>query len=421
MPDQRDFLLMAFRTALTAARPQNLLPAHLPTPPRGRTLVVGGGKAAAAMAKAVEELWPAKAKLSGLVVTPPEHGLPLKRIEVIEASHPLPDGRGAKAASRMLETIETLSPDDLLLVLLSGGGSSLLALPVSDVTLMELRAVTQALLACGAPIQEINTVRKHLTRFSGGQVAALSAAPVRALILSDVVGDDPSYIASGPCAPDHDTFADALALLQHYRIEPPAAVSNHLQRGLRREIADTPKPGSAVFAKVENRIIGGARTSLNAVQSWLEQQGIRVTNLGEIEGKASSVAEAHAELIRRQLKSARQPIALLSGGETTVTLRNMNGRGGRNTEYLLTLGLALHELHNIWAIACDTDGIDGTEDNAGAIWTPDTLARANSAGLDAAAHLEANDAYVFFRALDDLVSTGPTRTNVNDFRLALIS
>lgn len=420
MPLQRNFLLSAYHAALAAADPQNLVPAHLPTPPKGRTLVVGGGKAAASMARAVEESWPSNAPLSGLVVTRYQHGLPLTRIEVIEASHPLPDGRGAEAASRMLDEIARLTPDDLLLVLISGGGSSLLALPVEGVTLKELRTVTKALLACGAPIREINTVRKHLTRFSGGRIAAACRAPVRALILSDVVGDDPSYIASGPCAPDPDTFADALALLQRYAITPPAAVNDHLQRGLRGEIADTPKPGDRCFAKVENHIIGSARTSLTAVQTWLEQQGVRVVNLREVEGESRSVANAHADRIRQEANHGSLPFALLSGGETTVTVRNANGRGGRNTEYLLALGLALKDLDRFCAIACDTDGIDGTENNAGAVWTPDTLARAESAGLNAASLLEANDAYGLFSALNDLVITGPTRTNVNDFRMALI-
>ncbi len=418
MQIDHDFLLAAFRTALSAATPQHLLPPHLPAPPKGRTLVVGGGKAAASMAKAVEDLWPVNAPLSGLVVTRYQHGLPLERIEVIEASHPLPDGRGAEAATRMLEEIAKLTPDDLLLVLISGGGSSLLALPVDGVTLKELRAVTKALLASGASIQEINTVRKHLTRFSGGQVAAASRAPVRALILSDVVGDDPSYIASGPCAPDPDTFADALALLHRYGITPPLAVSEHLLRGQRSEVADTPKPGSAVFAHTENRIVGSARASLSAAQSWLEQQGFSVINLGEIEGESSVVAVTHAEMIR---SSKARPLALLSGGETTVTVGNEHGRGGRNTEYLLALGLALRDVAGVWAIACDTDGIDGTEDNAGAVWTPDSLSRADAAGLDAASMLAANDAYGFFAALGDLVVTAPTRTNVNDFRLLILA
>lgn len=421
MSQQRDILLAAYTTALDAASPQALLPAHLPKPPKGRTLVVGGGKAAAAMAQAVETQWPANAPLSGLVVTRYQHGLPLERIEVVEASHPLPDGRGAEAGERMLEAIAELGADDLLLVLISGGGSSLLAVPVEGVTLKELRTVTKALLACGASIQEINTVRKHLTRFSGGQVAAASKAPVRALILSDVVGDDATYIASGPCAPDPDTYADAVALLQRYAIEPPQAIQAHFSRGLGGEIADTPKPGNPLFDKVENRIIGSARASLSAVQAWLEQQGISTTNLGEIEGESRSVAASHANLIREKLAGTKRPLALLSGGETTVTVQNQDGRGGRNTEYLLALGLALEGVDKVWAIACDTDGIDGTEDNAGAVWTPDTLSYAKARGLDPHKLLEANNAYGFFSALDDLVVTGPTRTNVNDFRLLLIA
>lgn len=421
MPINRDFLLTAFSTALAAAAPQKLLPAHLPAPPDGRTLVVGGGKAAAAMAKAVEENWPADAPLSGLVVTRYQHGLPLQRIDVIEASHPLPDGRGAEAAARMLDDIQMLTSSDLLLVLLSGGGSSLLALPVQGVTLKELRTVTKALLACGAPIQAINTVRKHLTRFSGGQVAVLSKATVHALILSDVVGDDPTYIASGPCAPDPDTFADALEILKRYEIDPPTAVYHHLQNGVQGDIPDTPKPNDLVFKSVKNRIIGNAAMTLQATQAWLEQQEITVINQGEIEGESCEVARTHANLIRKHMATTRKPFALLSGGETTVTVRNPNGRGGRNTEYLLALGMALKDLDNVWAIACDTDGIDGTQDNAGALWLPDTLDRASASGLDPHALLDTNDAYGFFSGINDLVVTGPTRTNVNDFRLVIIS
>ncbi len=421
MTSQKDILVAAFQAALAAANPLNIVPPHLPPPPKGRTLVVGGGKAAAAMAKAVEDNWPPAAPLSGLVVTRYQHSLPLTRIDVIEASHPLPDGRGAEAARQMLVAIQQLTESDLLLVLLSGGGSSLLALPVDGITLNELRAVTKALLSCGAPIQEINTVRKHLTRFSGGQVAALSKAPVHALILSDVVGDDPTHIASGPCAPDPSSYADALALLQHYRLDPSLAVAAHLQYGIRGDIPDTPKPNEPVLHHVRNRVIASASTSLHAAQTWLEQQGVHVINLGEIEGEARDVAHAHAEMLRRQMAIMAKPVALLSGGETTVTVRNAHGHGGRNTEYLLALGLASQDLPRVWAIACDTDGIDGTEENAGAIWTPNTLLRAHAAGFNAVDCLEANDAYALFSLLDDLVITGPTRTNVNDFRLALIT
>jgi hydroxypyruvate reductase len=414
-----ELLLATFRVALDAANPLVLIPKHLPSPPKGRTLVVGGGKAAAAMAKTLAENWPAEVPLSGLVVTRYQHGLPTRRIEVIEASHPLPDGRGAEAAQRMLDEVQQLAPDDLLIVLLSGGGSSLLALPVEDVTLEELRSVTKSLLASGAPIQDINMVRKHLTRLSGGRLAALSPAPVIALIISDVVGDDPTSIASGPCAADPSTYADALAVLAKYAITPPVSVDAHLKRGIRGEIPDTPKPGDVIFSKVENLIIGSARLSLAAAETLMRSRGINVMNLGEIEGESRHVAQAHAKLIRELLQTIPRPFALLSGGETTVTVTNPSGRGGRNTEYLLALGAALRSVDNVWALACDTDGIDGSESNAGALWTPDTWTRARALGLDAEKMLEANNAYDFFYALNDLIVSGPTKTNVNDFRLIL--
>jgi glycerate 2-kinase len=417
----RDLLLSAFQVALDAASPGRLIPPHLPAPPAGRTLVIGGGKAAASMARSVEENWPAASPLSGLVVTRHRHGLPTRKIALIEASHPLPDGRGADAAQHMLYEVQQLSPEDLLLVLLSGGGSSLLALPVDGVALEDLRALTKALLASGASIQEINTVRKHLTRFSGGQVAAMSSAPVVALILSDVVGNDPAHIASGPCTPDPTTYADALAILSGYAISTPAAVQSHLQRGLLGEIPDTPKPGDSRFSKVKNLTIGSAQQSLAATEAFMNHQGIPVILLGEAEGDSGQVAQRHAGLLRQRALQMHRPFALLSGGETTVTLRNTTGRGGRNTQYLLSLGLALRGMENVWGVACDTDGIDGTEDNAGAVWGPDTLARAEALGLEAEKMLNENNAYEFFRALNDLVITGPTRTNVNDFRLVLVT
>lgn len=420
MKTPRDVLTSAFQAALDAANPHWLVPPHLPSPPKGRTLVVGGGKAAAAMAVAVEAHWPMDAPLSGLVVTRYQHGLPTRRIEVVEASHPLPDDRGAIAASRMQNAIRELSADDLLLVLLSGGGSSLLALPVEGVSLADLRTVTKSLLTCGAPIQEINTVRKHLTQFSGGRVAALSSAPVVALIISDVVGDDPANIASGPCAPDPGTFADAAAILHAHKITPPQAIGNHFQLGLDGLLADTPKSGDPIFRHVENRIIGNARRSLAAAVSTLASQSIQVMNLGEVEGEASVLAQSHAQFIHQHLLNVPRPFALLSGGEAAVTLTHPHGRGGRNTEYLLALGLALQNAENIWALACDTDGQDGTEENGGALWTPDTIKLASSRKLDAENHLQRHDAYGFFQAVDGLITTGPTLTNVNDFRLVLV-
>ncbi len=415
----RDLLLESFRAAVAAADPAHILPPHLPAPPRGRTLVVGGGKAAASMAAAVEAHWPADAPLSGLVVTRYQHGLPTHRIEVVEASHPLPDGRGEEAALRMLEMAGQLGPDDLLLALISGGGSSLLAAPVEGVTLKELRQMTKALLGAGATIHDINTVRKHLTRLSGGRLArAARGAPGLALIISDVVGDNPTHIASGPCAPDPTTCADALERLQHFRIALPAGVKDHLEACAAGHRADSPKPGDACFARMENRVIASASNSLESAARHFELRGIPAIVLSDcISGDAQAAAREQAALARALAR--RQPLALISGGETTVTLRPQHGRGGRNTEFLLALALELADTP-AWAIACDTDGIDGSEDNAGAVISPDTLVRARAQGLDAAAYLANHDSHGFFSALGDLVVSGPTRTNVNDYRVLLV-
>jgi glycerate 2-kinase len=415
----RTLLLGSFQAAVTAANPGHILTPHLPAPPRGRTLVVGGGKAAASMAAAVEAHWPADAPLTGLVVTRYQHSLPTQRIEVVEASHPLPDGRGEAAALRMLDMARRLGPDDLLLALISGGGSSLLAAPVEGVTLKELRQVTKALLRAGATIHDINIVRKHLTRLSGGRLAqAAQGAQGLALIISDVVGDDPSAIASGPCAPDPSTCADALGQLQRLRIPLPAGIERHLAACTAGRLADTPKPGDPCFSRMENRIVASARGSLVAAINYFEHHGIRALLLSDkVCGDAQSVARQHAALVHAQAR--RQPLALISGGETTVTLQPEHGRGGRNSEYLLALALALREAP-AWAIACDTDGIDGSEDNAGAILTPDTLIRAQAQQLKAAEMLAAHDSHGFFSALGDLVVTGPTRTNVNDYRALLV-
>ena len=412
----RDLLLGSFRAAVAAADPARILPPHLPAPPHGRTLVVGGGKAAASMAAAVEAHWPADAPLSGLVVTRYRHGLPTRRIEVVEASHPLPDGRGEAAALRMLALANQLGPDDLLLALISGGGSSLLAAPAEGVSLKELRQVTKALLNAGAAIHDINTVRKHLTRLSGGRLAqAATGARTLALIISDVVGDDPTHIASGPCAPDPSTCADALERLQRFHIALPTSVRRHLEQTTPQ--ADTPKPGDPCFAQTENRVIASAQVSLKSACTYFESHGIAAVVLSDsVSGDAQAVAKHHAALVRA-VKS--RPIALISGGETTVTLRPQHGRGGRNAEFLLALALELKDTP-AWAIACDTDGIDGSEDNAGALIGPDTLLRAHERGLDAAACLAAHDSHGFFAALGDLVVSGPTRTNVNDYRALLL-
>jgi glycerate 2-kinase len=419
----RKLLLGSFQAAVAAADPLKVVPAHLPEPPRGRTLVVGAGKAAAAMAAAVERHWPKSAPLEGLVITRYGHGLPTRRIRVVEAGHPVPDEKGESAAAEILERASALGKEDLLLALVSGGGSSLLSLPVDGVTMADLKAVTRGLLASGAPIQEINTVRKHLSRLQGGRLAAACPARVLALIISDVTGDEPTHIASGPCAPDPTTYADALAILQQNGSQVPASVLEALRAGEAGRREETPKPGDPLFRRVENRVIATAHSSLEAAAKYFRGQGVRAVILGDsVKGEAREVGRVYAALakeVREHGHPWRPPVALISGGEATVTVRG-KGRGGRCSEFLLSLAMELEGMKGAWALAADTDGIDGSEHNAGAIAAPDTLERAAKRGLDAGKLLAGNDAYGFFEALGDLVITGPTRTNVNDYRAILI-
>lgn len=415
----RQLLLGSFHAAIAAADPAIIVPPHLPAPPSGRTLVVGGGKAAASMAAAVEAHWPRSAPLSGLVVTRYQHSMPTQRIEVVEASHPLPDGRGEAAALRMLDQVSQLGPDDLMIALISGGGSSLLAAPVEGVTLKELRQVTKALLNAGATIHAINTVRKHLTRLSGGRLArAANGATGLALIISDVVGDDPALIASGPCAPDPTTCHDALEQLRRFNIAVPSGIRHYLETCEADPLDDTPRPDADCFNRMQNRIIANARGSLQAAACYFEQHGITAIVISdEVSGDAQVVARQHAALLAAL--ASPLPLAVISGGETTVSLRSYHGRGGRNTEFLLALALALRNAP-VAAIACDTDGIDGSEANAGAIMTTDTLMRASTLRLNPNEMLARHDSHGFFSALGDLVMTGATRTNVNDYRAMLI-
>ena len=419
----RELLLGSFQAALAAADPLKIVPQHLPKPPKGRTLVVGAGKAAASMALSVEQNWPADAPLDGLVITRYQHGLLTNRITVIEAGHPVPDESGEKAASEILRRVKMLTPDDLLLVLVSGGGSALLSLPAEGVGMAELKATTRELLRCGAPIQDMNTVRKHLSAIQGGRLAAACRAPVVALVISDVTGDDPTHIASGPCAPDPTTYQDALDILQRYEMKAPKAVVEHLVRGVKGGIPETPKPGSRIFRRVENRVIATAQRSLQAAASYFIGHDIHPAILGDsVTGEAREVAKVYGALAREAKQHGlpwQPPVALISGGECTVTVRG-NGRGGRCAEFLLSLAVDLNGAEGIHALACDTDGVDGSEDNAGAILTPDSLKRAGKKKLDAARLLDNNDGYGFFSALGDLVVTGPTRTNVNDYRVILI-
>lgn len=426
--DLRRLLLDGFRAAVAAADPLQVLAPALPDAASirrvRRTLAVGAGKAAASMAMAVERHWPADAPLDGLVVTRYAHGLPCRRIEVIEAGHPVPDEAGERAAARILERATALGEEDLLVALVSGGGSSLLSLPVDSVPMDDLKAVTRSLLASGAPIQDMNVVRKHLSRIQGGRLAQRTRARVLALMISDVAGDDPSSIASGPCSPDPSTYADALAILARWRVAAPASVREHLERGARGLVDETPKPGDPLFARVRARMLATAHGSLEAAAAVFAQAGIRPVVLGDtVTGEAREVAQVMAAIAReivRYDQPFERPVALISGGECTVTVRG-RGRGGRCAEFLLALARELDGVPGAWAIAADTDGIDGSESNAGAIVAPDTMARASAAGLDARALLDDNDAWSFFDALGDLVTTGPTRTNVNDFRVILIA
>jgi glycerate 2-kinase len=417
----RDLLLQSFHAALAVADPLKIVPQHLPQPPKGRTLVVGAGKAAGAMALAVEQNWPASAPLDGVVVTRYRHGTLTNRIAVTEAGHPVPDESGEQAAQEILRKVRGLAADDLLLVLVSGGGSALLSLPAEGVSMADLKATTRELLKSGAPIQDMNTVRKHLSAIQGGRLAAAARSPVIALIISDVTGDDPTHIASGPTAPDPTTYRDALDILERHGVKAPRAVAAHLARGAKGEVPETPKPDSRIFKRVENRVIATAQASLQAAARYFIGHDIHPAILGDtVTGEAREVAKAHAALaleVRRHGLPWQPPVALISGGETTVTVRG-EGRGGRNSEYLLSLALCLDGAEKIHALACDTDGIDGSEDNAGAVLAPDTLARAGK--TLAGKLLATNDAYGFFSGVGDLVVTGPTRTNVNDFRVILI-
>jgi len=416
--NSRALLRELFDAALAAVSAEICVPPHLPSPPRGRTLVIGAGKAAAAMAHAVEQHW--QGPLSGLVVTRYEHGVPLRHVELVEAAHPVPDAAGRAAAARMLEMVQGLDADDLVLCLISGGGSALLALPAPGLTLEDKQAVNKALLKSGANITEMNCVRKHLSAIKGGRLAA-AAAPARVvtLTISDVPGDDPSVIASGPTVADRTTFADALDVLQRYGVTEPRSVIEHLQRGA----DETPKPGDPRLEHSEVTVVANAQTALQAAAKRARELGVTPWILGDsIEGEARDVALVHAG-ITRQIARYHEPVAppcvLLSGGETTVTVRG-KGRGGRNVEFLLALAVALGGMRNVQALACDTDGIDGTEDNAGAVLDSRTLECAQAVGRRPKADLANNDGYGFFSALEDLIITGPTRTNVNDFRAILI-
>jgi len=427
--DACGLLRESFAAAVAAADPLKIVSVALPQPPKGRTLVIGAGKAVAAMAKAVEAAWPAAAPLDGLVITRYGHGYSggeaLTRVRVVEAGHPLPDAAGEAAAREIVAAVQALGPDDLLLALFSGGGSSLFSLPMPPITMEALKATTGELLKCGAAIQEINTVRKHLSLVQGGRLALMCKAPIETILISDVVGDQPTHIASGPTVADPTTYQDALDILERYDCVVPLSVHALLEAGADGGLDETPKPGMPAFAKAHTQIVATAHKSLEAAAKLFTDAGITPLILGDsVTGEAREVAKAHAAMVREaiagQFSPFRPPVALISGGECTVTVKNPQGRGGRCSEYLLSLAIELGEGTKVHALAADTDGIDGSEDNAGALLTPATLAKARDAGLRADQCLAANDAYSFFAATDGLVVTGPTRTNVNDFRVILV-
>jgi hydroxypyruvate reductase len=429
--EPRAFLEHLYRAAVRRALPLHNTAPFLPRPPKGRTLVLGAGKAGGAMAQAVEALWPADAPISGLVVTRYQHtpprpaGLP-QRIEVVEAAHPVPDAAGLEAAGRILALAHGLTADDLVLCLISGGGSALLTLPAEGLSLEDKQRINRQLLDSGANITEMNCVRKHLSRIKGGRLAAACApAQVVTLTISDVPGDDPSVIASGPTVPDATSCADAVAILQRYGIEVPGAIMSLLEQGA----LETPKPGDAVFQGQQLHMIATPQQSLEAAAVAARDAGLDAHILSdEIEGESREVGKVHAALARAVAQRGqpfRRPCVILSGGETTVTVRKQapgtpRGRGGRAGEFCLGLAQALQGQPGAWALAADTDGIDGVEDNAGAFVAPDTLQRAQAQGMKIDSYLARNDAYGYFHALGDLVVTGPTHTNVNDFRAILL-
>jgi hydroxypyruvate reductase len=417
LADPQTFLRGLFDTAVAAVSPALCLPPHLPPPPRGKTVVIGAGKAAAAMAAAVEAHWPADAPLSGMVVTRYGHGAPTTRIRVVEAAHPVPDAAGEQAARAMFELVKGLTADDLVLCLISGGGSALLALPAAGLTLADKQAVNKALLRSGANIHEMNCVRKHLSAIKGGRLA-LACAPARVVTLgiSDIPGDDASVIASGPTVADPTTREQALAILAKYRID----ITPNVRARLELPDCETPKPGDPRLANCETHVIATAQQALQAAAAFARRNGVTPLVLGDsIEGESRDIAYMHAAIARqifRHEEPAMRPCVILSGGETTVTVRG-DGRGGRAAEFLLALASVLDaDKLGAWALACDTDGIDGTEDNAGAWFGPDIAARAAECRLASADFLARNDGYGYFAALDRLIVTGPTRTNVNDFR-----
>jgi len=425
-PEPRVLLKSLFDAAVAAADPELVIRANLPATPKGRTIVIGAGKGSAQMAAAFERAWAERhegedAPIEGIVVTRYGYGAPCKTIEIIEASHPVPDDAGLAASKRLFDAVSNLTEDDLVVALISGGGSALLPSPPEGLTLADEIAVNKALLASGAPISAMNAVRKHLSTIKGGRLAAHAhPAKVFSLVVSDIPGDNPAFVASGPTVPDATSRDDALKIIERYKLELPDAVLTHIKS----EKAHAPKPDDKIFADNEVRVIASAAVSLEAAVKEAERHGVEAVILSDsMEGEAREVAHVHAAIAREVADRDRpfkKPIVLLSGGETTVTIRAKGGKGGRNSEFLLAFALDIDGYGNIHALAADTDGIDGSEDNAGAFADGTTVSRLQKTGEDGAARLNANDAWSAFDAIGDLFVPGPTGTNVNDLRAILI-
>lgn len=414
--NSRRLLTELFQSAVDSVSADNCLPSHLTSLRRQKIHVIGAGKAAAVMAKVIEDNF--AGQVAGLVVTRYEHAVPVDLIDVIEAAHPVPDQFGLTAAKRIMTLAQSLGPDDFVVCAMSGGASSLLTLPHPKINFEDKQSISQQLLLGGASIQELNCVRKHLSAIKGGSLmSAVHPAEVLTLCISDVVGDDPTIIGSGPTVGDPSTCEEVLDVVNRYQINTPGYIRTLLERG---EL-ETPKPGSSIFDNSEVRVIARPFDALQASLRFAEQQGITVMMLGDtVAGDTNEVAAQHAELVKRELANAPidKPLVIISGGETTVTVTG-SGKGGPNTQYALALALELENISGVYAIACDTDGVDGSEDNAGALLTPSTLTRARKLGINPREFLRNNDAYSFFERLNDLVITGPTLTNVNDFRAIL--
>ncbi|AOG49217.1 glycerate kinase type-2 family protein [Brucella melitensis] len=422
--DPKKFLTSLFDAAVAAADPELVIRANLPEKPKGRTIVIGAGKGSAQMAAAFERAWAEKhdAPLEGVVVTRYGYGAPCERIRIIEAAHPVPDGAGLAASRRLFNAVSGLSEDDLVVALISGGGSALLPSPPEGMTLEDEIAVNKALLASGAPISAMNAVRKHLSTIKGGRLAAAAhPAKVFSLVVSDIPGDNPAFVASGPTVPDETSRDEALKIIERYRLDLPQAALAHIKS----ENAHAPQPDDGVFARNEVRVIASAAVSLEAAAREASRHGVEAVILSDsVEGEAREVAHVHAAIAREVAERDRpfkKPVVILSGGETTVTIGSPGGKGGRNSEFLLSFALDIDGYANIHALAADTDGIDGSEDNAGAFADGCTVSRLQKLGEDGMARLNANDAWTAFDALGDLFVPGPTGTNVNDLRAILIT